>query len=51
MIPSKPTLHLILCLGLAILLWALASRAMTAESLTLKISPHGLEFHAEGAHK
>jgi len=48
---SKHLLHLIVCSGLALFLWALASRAMTADSLTLRISPHGLEFHAEGSQK
>ena len=48
MTPSKHLLYLIACSGIALFFWALASRAMTADSLTFKISPHGLEFHAEG---
>jgi hypothetical protein len=47
MTSSKNIVYLIVALSL----WALASRAMTADSLTLRISPHGLEFHAEGSQK
>jgi len=46
---SKHLIHLIVCSALALFLWALASKAMTADSLTLRISPRGLEFHAEGS--
>jgi hypothetical protein len=49
MTPSKHLLHLILCSGLALFLWALASRAMNAETITLRISPISVEFHAEGS--
>jgi hypothetical protein len=51
MTPSKHLLRLIVCSGIVLFFWALASRAMTADSLTLRISPHGLEFHAEGSQK
>jgi hypothetical protein len=42
-------LHLSLCPGIALFFWALASRAITADKITLRVSPAGVEFHAEGA--
>lgn len=42
-------LHLILCSGIALFFWALASRAIAADKLTLRVFPAGVEFHAEGA--
>lgn len=42
-------LYLILCSGIALFFWALASRAITADKLTLRVSPTGVAFHAEGA--
>ena len=41
--------HLILCSGIALFFWAFASRAITSDMLTLRVSPAGVEFHAEGA--
>ena len=42
-------LYLILCSGIALFFWALASRAITSDKVTLRVSPTGVEFHAEGA--
>jgi hypothetical protein len=46
---QKRIISLILCSGIALFLWALASRAITSDKLTLRVSPAGVEFHAEGA--
>jgi hypothetical protein len=36
---------------IALFVMALASRAVTSNSVTLKISPTAVEFHAEGSQK
>ena len=45
----KRILSLILCPGIALFFWALASRAITSDKVTLRVSPTGVELHAEGA--
>lgn len=45
---SKKILHLLAFSGAAMLLWALASRAITSETVTLRLSATGFEFKAEG---
>lgn len=47
MLKPKYLLHLIV----ALFLLALASRAMTSNTVTLRISPTSVEFHAEGSQK
>ena len=42
-------LYLTLCSGIALFFWALASRAITSDKVTLRVSPTGVELHAEGA--
>ena len=45
-------LFLIICSGIALFFWALASRAITSDKVTLRVSPvGGVEFHAEGSQK
>jgi hypothetical protein len=46
MLNVKQPLYLLACLGAALLLWALVSRVMNAETLTFKA--YGLEIKAEG---
>ena len=47
----KSIFHLIICSGVALFFWALASRAITSDKITLRVSPTGVEFHAEGSQK
>ena len=47
----KRILSLILCPGIALFFWALASRAITSDKITLRISPTAFEFQAEGSQK
>jgi len=49
MYTQKRILYLILCSGIALFFWALASRAITSDKVTLRVSPTGVEFHAEGS--
>jgi hypothetical protein len=45
-------LYLIACLGAALLLLALAFKAMAARTTTISVSPAaGIKFKAEGSHK
>jgi len=49
---QKRILSLILCSGIALFFWALASRAITSDKITLRVSPiGGVEFQAEGSQK
>lgn len=49
---QKRFLYLILCSGIALFFWALASRAITSDKITLRVSPiSGVEFQAEGSQK
>jgi hypothetical protein len=48
---QKRILFLIICSGVALFFWALASRAITSDKVTLRISPAAVEFHAEGSQK
>lgn len=49
---SKQLFHLIVCSGIALFFWALASRAMHSETVTFRMSPaDGFEFKAEGVSK
>lgn len=45
---TKQILHLLAFSGAAMLLLALASRAMTSETVKLRLSAAGVEFKAEG---
>ena len=48
----KPLIHLIVCSGIALFFWALASRALHSETVTFRLSPAGgFEFKAEGSQK
>jgi hypothetical protein len=47
----KRILSLIICSGVALILLAFASRAITSDKVTLRISPVAVEFHAEGSQK
>jgi hypothetical protein len=49
MVKTRQILQLLVLLGAALLLLALAVRAATSETLTLRASPAGLELKAEGA--
>ena len=46
---KKKVFHLIIYSGIALFFWALASRAITSDKVTLRVSPTGVEFHAEGS--
>jgi uncharacterized membrane protein YgdD (TMEM256/DUF423 family) len=48
---QKRIISLILCSGIALFFWALASRAITSDKVTLRVSPAGVEFQAEGSQK
>jgi len=48
---QKSILYLIVCSGVALFFWALASRAITSDKVTLRVSPAGVEFQAEGSQK
>ncbi|MFZ4702695.1 MAG: hypothetical protein ACOYMG_21845 [Candidatus Methylumidiphilus sp.] len=48
---QKRILYLILCSGIALFFWALASRAITSDKVMLRVSPTGVEFQAEGSQK
>ena len=49
---QKRIFSLIVCSGIALFFWALASRAITSDKVTLRVSPvGGVEFHAEGSQK
>ena len=41
--------HLSLCSGIALSFRALDSGAITSDKIALRVSPAGVEFHAEGA--
>jgi uncharacterized membrane protein YgdD (TMEM256/DUF423 family) len=47
---KKNVFHLVIYLGIALFFWALASRAITSDKVTLRVSPiGGVEFQAEGS--
>ena len=49
---QKRMLSLIVGSGIALFFWALASRAITSDKITLRVSPiGGVEFQAEGSQK
>ena len=49
---QKRILSLIVGSGIALFFWALASRAITSDKITLRVSPiGGVEFQAEGSQK
>jgi hypothetical protein len=48
---QKRIISLIICSGVALFFWALASRAITSDKVTLRVSPAGVEFQAEGSQK